>query len=110
MIVTARPVSLQRAISNLIDNALKYARRATVELQTDAETATVTVEDEGSEASPEVIEKLMAPFERGANTSSISGYGLGLTIAATVAQLHGGGLSFESGAKGLRAVITLQRR
>ena len=110
VIVTARPVSLQRAVSNLIDNALKYGRRATVELETDADTATITVEDEGSDYSAEDVERLLAPFQRGDNTQSISGYGLGLTIVATVASLHGGALAFETGAKGLRARLTIQRR
>ena len=109
VLVTARPIALQRAISNLVDNALKYGRRAVVELQTDAETATIIVEDEGSDYSIEDVERLMAPFERGENTMNISGVGLGLTIVATVANQHGGALRFETGAKGLRALLSIQR-
>ncbi|MCK8483677.1 ATP-binding protein [Aliiroseovarius sp. S2029] len=110
VLVTARPISLQRAISNLIDNALKYGRRAMVELHTDAETATIIVEDEGSDYSAAEIEHMMAPFERGDNTMNIAGFGLGLTIVATVAQQHGGTLRFDAGAKGLRALLSIQRR
>jgi signal transduction histidine kinase len=110
VVVTARPFTLQRAISNLIDNALKYGRRATVSLETDAEQAVITIEDEGTETSIEEIERLMAPFQRGANIQSIDGHGLGLTIAATVATLHGGELTFEPGARGLRARMAILRR
>ncbi|MCK8464977.1 ATP-binding protein [Aliiroseovarius sp. S1339] len=109
VLVTARPISLQRAISNLIDNALKYGRRAVVELETDADTATIIVEDEGSDYSVADVERLMAPFERGENTMNIGGFGLGLTIVATVANQHGGTLRFETGAKGLRARLSIQR-
>ncbi|MDE9449816.1 sensor histidine kinase [Aliiroseovarius sp. Z3] len=109
VLVTARPISLQRAITNLIDNALKYGRRATVELQTDAETATIIVEDEGSNYSVTDVERMMAPFERGENTVNIGGFGLGLTIVATVANQHGGTLRFETGTKGLRALLSIQR-
>lgn len=109
VLVTARPISLQRAIANLIDNALKYGRRAMVELQTDAETATIIVEDEGSDYSVADIERMMAPFERGENAVNVGGFGLGLTIVATVANQHGGTLRFETGAKGLRALFSIQR-
>ena len=109
VILTARPVSLTRAISNLIDNALKYGRRATVGLETDAEKAIIIVEDEGTDVTVSDVEKLMSPFQRGANTQMIEGFGLGLTIAAAVASLHGGHLTFEQGNKGLLAKIRIQR-
>ncbi len=107
--VTGRPIALERAMTNLIDNALKYGRRATVALETDATTATITVEDEGSASSASDIEALMAPFKRGDNTATIDGYGLGLTIVATIANLHGGSLSFEDTAVGVAARLTILR-
>ena len=107
--ITGRPIALERAMSNLIDNALKYGRRATVALETDAETATIVVEDEGSDSSAAEIEALMAPYQRGNNTATIEGYGLGLTIVATIANLHGGSLSFEDTAVGVAARLVIQR-
>ena len=107
--LVGRPISLERALSNLIDNALKYGRRATVSLETDADTVTIVIEDEGSDISAADIEHLMAPFKRGDNTATIQGYGLGLTIVATIANLHGGSLSFEDCAKGVAARLTIQR-
>jgi len=109
VLVSARPISLQRALSNLIDNALKYGRRATVELEAMADRAVITVEDEGSEFSVADIEGMLAPFQRGPNAQSVDGFGLGLTIVATVAEQHGGHLSFEEGRTGLRARLEIQR-
>jgi signal transduction histidine kinase len=107
--ILGRPVSLERAITNLIENALKYGRRATIALETDALTATIVIEDEGSETSAQDIEALMAPFQRGENTATIDGYGLGLTIVAAIAKLHGGSLSFEDSSFGLTARLMIQR-
>lgn len=109
VVVTGRPVSLERAISNLIDNALKYGRRATVSLNADAHTATILIEDEGSQSTAAEIETLLAPFQRGENTATIDGHGLGLTIVSTIAMLHGGTLSFEDTASGLAARFLIQR-
>ena len=109
IIVVARPVSLQRAITNLIENALKYGRRAHVRLHATAETATIVIEDEGTQTSAREIEALMDPFQRGDNTSTIEGHGLGLTIVATIAKLHGGSLAFEDSSRGVAARLEIQR-
>lgn len=109
ILVMARPISLKRAVSNLIENALKYGRRASVELTADPDTATIVIEDEGSGMSASDVEAVIAPFQRGDNTKMIDGFGLGLTIVATVAEQHGGKLSFETGTQGLRACLTISR-
>ena len=109
IIVFARPVSLQRAITNLIENALKYGRRAHVSITATAQTATLVIEDEGTQTSAQDIEALMAPFQRGENTATIDGHGLGLTIVATIAKLHGGSLDFEDGSRGVAAKLQIQR-
>ncbi len=109
MLVVARPVSLQRAITNLIDNALKYGRRAAISLSSTADHAIITVEDEGSGMTAAEITEVIAPFQRGGNTRAIDGFGLGLTIVATVAEQHGGRLFFEDGSRGLRAVLEICR-
>ena len=108
ILATVRIVSLQRAITNLIDNGLKYGRRAHVGLFADSQTATIIVEDEGT-FGPEDMAALIAPFQRGANVGSVNGYGLGLTIVEAVAEQHGGTLEFIRGQRGLRAQITIQR-
>jgi len=109
IVVIGRSVSLQRAITNLIENALKYGRRATVSLDATARSATISVEDEGSESTAAEIEKLLAPFQRGENTNTIDGHGLGLTIVSTIAKQHGGTLTFEDAQVGVRARLEIQR-
>jgi signal transduction histidine kinase len=109
VLVTARPVALQRAVTNLIDNALKYGRRARVELVATSESAVIAIEDEGTEQRAEEVEALMQPFRRGANAGAIEGFGLGLTIVMAVAEQHGGALSFANGRRGLRAQLEIRR-
>lgn len=109
VLVTARPILLQRALTNLVDNALKYGRRAEVRLEASSERAVITVQDEGSELTVADIEAVLAPFQRGANSTAIDGFGLGLTIVATVAEQHGGSLRFEQGSRGLRARLEIRR-
>lgn len=109
VLVVARPLLLERAISNLIDNALKYGRRAHVSLEADATRARIVVEDEGSGVEAEKLEAMIAPFSRGENTQAITGHGLGLTIVATVAEQHAGRLFFEDGAVGVRACLEIRR-
>ena len=110
ILVMARPISLKRALTNLIDNALKYGRHAEVALETDARVATIIVEDKGNDLSVADIEALLAPFRRGSNIGSSDGFGLGLTIATTVAEQHGGSLRFEAGEQGLRARLEICRQ
>ncbi|WP_251363725.1 sensor histidine kinase [Epibacterium ulvae] len=109
VIVTCRPVGLQRALSNLIDNAIKYGRTARVTLQADSRFATVLIEDEGTEFTLDDINRMMAPFQRGHNTTQIEGTGLGLSIVVTIVSIHGGTLTFEQGDVGLRARVVLPR-
>ncbi|MEQ6248593.1 HAMP domain-containing sensor histidine kinase [Sulfitobacter sp. HNIBRBA3233] len=109
IIVTGRPIALERAVSNLVDNALKYGRRATVGWESTADTATILVEDEGTDVSAAEVESLIDPFKRGDGVEAVDGHGLGLTIVATIAQLHSGTLRFEDTQHGLRARLTIRR-
>lgn len=109
IVVMARPISLERALCNLIDNALKYGRHADVGLTADSASATVTIADGGSGKTAREIEALMAPFKRGDNTHATKGYGLGLSIVTTIATVHGGSLRFEDTGKGLCALLSIRR-
>ncbi len=109
VLVNARPITLGRALSNLIDNALKYGRQARVSLTATSEHATIMVEDEGSNLTSAQVAALIAPFQRGTNTIEGDGFGLGLTVVAAVAEHHGGSLSFEDAGNGTRAVLTIER-
>ncbi len=109
IIASVRPIALERAITNLVDNAIKYGRRATLSLEADAQTATIVVEDDGSNISAQDLESLMAPFKRGDNAVTLDGHGLGLTIVATIAELHGGSLVFDDYSGGISARLIIQR-
>ncbi|KMO18764.1 sensor histidine kinase [Methylobacterium platani] len=91
---------LQRALTNLIDNAVKYAGAATVRL-VEAGPGRVAVEilDEGP-GIPEAERALMLqPFVRGDRARTLNeagGFGLGLSIASAIAQSHGGVFTLEN--------------
>ena len=110
LLVKGKPLSLQRAITNLIDNALKYGRRATLFLETSSEAITLIVEDEGTNVSEDLLEYLKQPFLRGQNIGFTKGTGLGLTIVSTIAEQHGGKLSFEKSKVGIKAKFTILRK
>jgi two-component system osmolarity sensor histidine kinase EnvZ len=105
-----RPLAMQRAIDNLIGNALRHAPGEVVVRvrQTDAG-AEVAVLDRGPGIAPEMVHRLKEPFTRkDESRTGSSGAGLGLAIASRVAELHGGRLDLvgrEGG--GLEARITL---
>ena len=109
VLVHVRPMSMRRAITNLIDNALKYGRRATVSILTSSTTATILVEDEGNALTVEQLNTLTAPFLRGENANYIEGTGLGLTIVSTIAKQHRGTLKFERTSIGVVAKLTVGR-
>ncbi len=110
ILVNARPISLQRAISNLIDNSLKYGRRALVSVRADSGSATVVVQDEGTSLSADDLNTLTGPFLRGENAVYVPGVGLGLTIVSTIARQHGGSVSFEKTSVGTRAALKIRRK
>ena len=92
-----RPTLLRRAIGNLMDNAERYGAapyRAT--LSRDAENIYVRVADRGAGVAPELIDKLGQPFLRGDPARGGRGSGLGLSIVARTAQLHGGSLRLRN--------------
>ena len=110
ILMRGQPTSLRRALSNLIDNALKYGREAEVAITADADDAVLTVTDRGSVLTEADMDRLTGMFERGENVGAIPGVGLGLAIVSTIAAQHGGRLEFERGEVGLSARLVLCRR
>ena len=78
--MNARPLSLQRAIDNLIDNSLKYGPRAKLLLRADSRFAYIFIEDEGASMSEETLNELITPFKREQTTSLVYGLGLDLRL------------------------------
>lgn len=107
--VIAQPLALTRALTNLVDNALKYGRRATLSIEADLDTARVHVDDFGTQTDGDGLDQLVEPFRRGDNSQHVKGFGIGLAVASTVAEQHGGDIQFARRSDGLRVTLSLQR-
>lgn len=87
------------ALSNLVDNAVKYAAAGEISItarQSDAGLLEISVADEGSGMSPEIMSRIFQQFEQGHRTDQNKGFGLGLWVSRRVARLHGGDVTVES--------------
>jgi signal transduction histidine kinase len=105
-----QPGALKRAITNLLDNAVKYGKRAQVAIATVGKTIEITIDDEGPGIPEAELPKVFQPFYRVEDSRSrdTGGTGLGLAIAQAIAQAHGGELSLANRAGGgLRATLKL---
>ena len=103
MTVLLRPDALRRAMTNLLDNARRHARRVAVSVNPGERNVEVLVDDDGPGIAPERRESVFRPFETGGG-----GTGLGLTIARDIVRAHGGDIVLEqSPLGGLRARIRL---
>lgn len=110
--LSCRPVALRRAISNVIENAVKYGGNAQITVSTAGSSVTIVVEDTGPGVPEEEIPKLFAPFYRVESSRSreTGGVGLGLSVAMSIINNHGGDISVENRTpQGLRVVIALPR-
>ena len=111
---------LASAVSNLVDNAIKYGAssddvhgadvllRAAPAQEQGSDGAwgvEITVQDQGPGADPQTLEKMTTRFYRA--ESDRPGYGLGLASVLAIVQLHGGKLSFHNANPGMVARIWL---
>ena len=101
---------LGSALASLVDNAIKYAGPgATVEVSagSDAHGNWLAVRDNGPGVPKEELPKLTQRFYRLDKSRHLPGNGLGLSIVAAIAALHGGSLEIEDAAPGLRVRLRL---
>lgn len=100
LLVKADPDSLAELLSLLVDNAIKYsAKGATVKISSQRvnKETLVHVIDDGAGIAAEHMPKIFDRFYRAdAARSGSNGYGLGLSIAKRIAELHGGSISVRS--------------
>lgn len=109
---SGRPLALRRCLTNLLDNAIRYGKRATLTAEEAADRITIRVLDEGPGIPEEEFERAFEPFFRGEASRSreTGGTGLGLGIARNIARAHGGDLVLNNRpGGGLEAILTLPR-
>jgi signal transduction histidine kinase len=92
---------LQRAIANLVDNAIKYTpSRGDIDIRgfrdKDAESITVSIKDSGIGIGSEDLRKIFNRFFRCDQSRATGGSGLGLSLARAIAHVHGGEIHVES--------------
>ncbi len=107
---TIRPQALNRALRNLIDNAVRYGGVAKVTLKQELGMAVITVADKGPGLPDNKLEAVFEPFVRleGSRSRDTGGAGLGLAIARTIIQAHGGTVILRNlRGGGLEAVVRL---
>lgn len=107
--VFADPRLFQRAIENILRNAMKYARgNVRLELTQDEEHVRVVVHDDGPGIPEDLREKVMIPFfrEEAARDRKTGGVGLGLAIVSRIMHRHGGRLAIDSSPLGGARVAT----
>jgi signal transduction histidine kinase len=111
---TVRPDDLLRSVTNLVENAVKFGTETTIRLGVLADDMTIDVEDDGPGISDSDKVTVLEPFVRGdhaRNMDEATGFGLGLSIASTIATAHGGELSLhDRQPRGLIARIRLPLR
>ena len=104
--VRVDPVLLERAVSNLLDNAVKYSP-AGAPIEVTVRGGEVIVADHGPGVAEEDLPRIFDRFYRAAAARSKPGAGLGLAIVREAAEAHGGQATVESSAKGARFTLTL---
>jgi signal transduction histidine kinase len=105
-----RPLAFKRAISNLIDNALKYGKTAHVTLAPSASELRIYVDDTGPGVPPHEMDRVFQPFVRleSSRSRETGGAGLGLTIARNAIRSMGGDVELENRSEGgLRVTVVL---
>ena len=110
VLATIRPQALKRALRNLIDNAVRYGGVASVTLKKEPGIAVVTIADKGPGLPSDQLEAVFEPFVRleGSRSRDTGGVGLGLAIAQTIIQAHGGTVVLRNLQEGgLIAVVRL---
>ncbi|MCC8096011.1 MAG: sensor histidine kinase, partial [Tannerellaceae bacterium] len=93
-VVHANPHLLKIAISNLIQNALKYSGDQPVEIRLRGHV--LEIEDQGIGIPPEELESIYQPFYRASNTREFKGHGIGLSLSLRILTIYGAQLKITS--------------
>ncbi len=97
--VDGDPIKLERALSNLLGNAIKFSplgSSVSVAVDRGVGLATVAVHDSGPGISADGLTRIFDVYHREPDTENLPGRGLGLYITRQIAESHGGRVSVES--------------
>jgi signal transduction histidine kinase len=99
---------LFEAVGNVLDNAIKFARRQVTLRLSDTDGAShIEVIDDGPGIPDDEREAVLRRFHRASGAAGIEGTGLGLAVVSAILHLHGFGLVFADAQPGLIARIRL---
>lgn len=108
--------SLVQLLVILLDNAIKYSPAGStvhIRSRTDNQAISVTIKDEGSGIDPAALKHVFERFyraDKARSSSTTGGFGLGLSIAKNIADLHHGTIILTSkGRKGTTATVSLPK-
>jgi signal transduction histidine kinase len=96
---TVDPARFERALENLVSNALKYSSDQSpidVHVRQDVDTVIIKVRDRGFGIPADELPRVTTPFYRASTARAIPGIGLGLAGVKAIVEQHGGQLTIES--------------
>ncbi len=104
-----RPISLRRAIRNVLENGVHYGERVDMSMEILKKHAIISIHDQGPGVPEDQLDNIFEPFirlDKERNTES-GNVGLGLSISKSIIQNHGGTIHAENTATGLKVSILL---
>ena len=105
-VVCGQPQALERVVSNLLDNAAKFADGDDA-IEVRSELGRITVSDRGPGFDEDDLDRVFDRFYRATNMRGHPGSGLGLSIVKNVAEMHGGTVA-AANRPGGGAVVTIE--
>lgn len=110
ILLAIRPQVFRRAVTNLIENALRYGKKAIITVEKKHQHVEIYIDDEGAGIPAGQREEVFKPFKRldTSRNTGTGGVGLGLTISRDIIHGHGGDVTLhDAPGGGLRVVIRL---
>ncbi|HEV7659425.1 MAG TPA: ATP-binding protein [Allosphingosinicella sp.] len=102
LVAAVQPNLLRRALRNLIENGVRHGGGARVAVRAEGDAIALDVTDEGPGIPEADLERVLEPFVRleASRNRETGGSGLGLALARSAAQAHGGSLTLANRAEG----------
>lgn len=103
---------LLEAISNLLENALKFGSKGgkvVLSVSGERDTPVIEVRDDGPGIPADERTTVLGRFQRGSGAGRTPGMGLGLNLVAAIVHLHAFTMALEDASPGLRVIITCHR-